>query len=251
MSLIGVRKIPLLSKLSEVSTLSLFEQVQALFQSGAIDGFLFPVRPEYCFEERASQTTQSSVGGVVGSRVDQSGNGYIAVAPSDAARPILRQSGSYYYLEYDGVNDCFQVSFSAISQIDTVFQAVKIDVVKTQYLFDSVNGSIRQAMWTAGGSIVVFAGSSGTTSVSPGTADFVHQTEYNGASTVFRYDGTEETVNAGNSSIAGMTIGIRNDLINAPFAGREYCTGLIDKQLSSDEKQLVDQYLASLNGVSL
>lgn len=55
--------------------------------------------------ERTSPTTQASVDGVVGTIYDKSGNSRHFSAETDAARPVLRQSGSLYYLEFDGVDD--------------------------------------------------------------------------------------------------------------------------------------------------
>lgn len=62
------------------------------------------------FVERtgASASTPASVNGVVGTVLDLSGNGNHATAPSDAARPILRESNGLYWLEGDGVDDLLQ-----------------------------------------------------------------------------------------------------------------------------------------------
>lgn len=59
------------------------------------------------FVERtgASASTPASVDGVVGTVLDLSGQGNHVTAPSDAARPILRESNGLYWLEGDGVDD--------------------------------------------------------------------------------------------------------------------------------------------------
>lgn len=54
---------------------------------------------------RAAPGAAVAVGDPVGLILDKSGNEIDAVQATSAARPILRQSGSLYYLEFDGVDD--------------------------------------------------------------------------------------------------------------------------------------------------
>lgn len=98
LGLLGTKKIPLLGG----SSISLLQQVIALGPTVLYDisdlSTLFSDRS-------ATPSTPASVDGVVGTVLDLSGNGNHLVFPSDAARPILRQSDIYYYLELDGVDD--------------------------------------------------------------------------------------------------------------------------------------------------
>lgn len=69
------------------------------------------------YQERtgAAGTTICSVGDPVGS-IESSVGGYWAIAPSDAARPILRQSGAgRKYLEFSGVTQALQVPNFALT----------------------------------------------------------------------------------------------------------------------------------------
>jgi hypothetical protein len=79
------------------------------------------------FQERtgASATTPSVIDGVVGTMLDKSGNGLHVVAPTDAARPILRSAGGLYWLEFDGVDDVLSVASINLSTI-TIFLAARI-----------------------------------------------------------------------------------------------------------------------------
>lgn len=74
---------------------------------------LFQIRPEYCFQERtgASATTPAGVGNPVGSIRNLGTLGGWAMAPTDATRMILRQSGGKYYLEADG-DDSYALSLA-------------------------------------------------------------------------------------------------------------------------------------------
>ena len=71
------------------------------------------VDPAYCYVERTGGgTTLSSVNGVVGTLRDRSGNAYHLQAPTDAARPLLRNSGALYWLEFDGTDDAMRAAFT-------------------------------------------------------------------------------------------------------------------------------------------
>lgn len=64
-------------------------------------------------DRSATPATPASVDGVVGTIKDKSGNGLHAIAPSDGARSILRQSGALYYIEPDGLDDCYVIPSGA------------------------------------------------------------------------------------------------------------------------------------------
>lgn len=72
----------------------------------------YDVGPSYCYVERGGGTTLSSVNGVVGTLRDRSGNAYHLNAPTDAARPLLRNSGALYWLEFDGTDDAMRAAFT-------------------------------------------------------------------------------------------------------------------------------------------
>lgn len=62
------------------------------------------------FTEISSESTAASVDGPVGTVRDLSGNGLHLRAGTNAKRPTLRQSGSTYYLEFDGTDDSMSVT---------------------------------------------------------------------------------------------------------------------------------------------
>lgn len=110
----------------------------SLFASGESGAYYDMSDLSSMFEERtAGGTTPSSVGGVVGTIRDQSGLGNHWVATADAARPILRQSGSIYYLDTDSADDRMTVTFGA---------ALALPVTRMS--------CIRQPTWTSGDRIL-------------------------------------------------------------------------------------------------
>lgn len=64
------------------------------------------------YVEKSAETTLASVGGPVGTVRDLSGGGNHLRAPTDAARPTLRNSGALYWLEFDGVDDVMRAAFT-------------------------------------------------------------------------------------------------------------------------------------------
>lgn len=65
-------------------------------------------------------TVPGAVGQPVGKLIDKSGRGNHATQAVAASRPILRQSGALYYLEFDGVDDCLVTGTVASGSSDKV-----------------------------------------------------------------------------------------------------------------------------------
>lgn len=63
----------------------------------------------------AAATTAASIDGPVGSWRNKGAKGGWATAPSNAARPILRKVGSFYRLDFDGVDDVLVLPTPAIN----------------------------------------------------------------------------------------------------------------------------------------
>ena len=244
-----------LSPVFRQNSLSLLQQVQALYQDGSVDGVMLPILPEYVFEERtgASATTPASVDGVVGT-IKSPVNGYYAIATSDAARGVLRTDGTYYWLETDGTNTEYRVTTLVMSQPITYFQAAKSDSLGSNYLFDGV--SVRNAYWGvdgSGGRIDFYAGLIPTDlDNSRSTDNFISQALFNGASSTHKYNGVFGTLSGstGTFGINNWHIGSRLNGTDV-WNGRIYSINCINKILTTDESDLVDQYLASICPVTL
>ena len=73
------------------------------------------------YQDSAGTTPVTAVGDPVGKILDKSGNGKHATQATAASRPILRNDGTNYYLEFDGVDDSLAtaaIDFSATSKIE-------------------------------------------------------------------------------------------------------------------------------------
>jgi hypothetical protein len=65
-------------------------------------------------------TTPASVDGVVGRVTDKSGNGLHFTQGTTSLKPLLRQAGALYYLEFDGVDDGMQTAACNMTGTDAV-----------------------------------------------------------------------------------------------------------------------------------
>ena len=73
--------------------------------SGGESGAYFEAHPSYCFTD-VGMTTKASVGDLVAAQTDLSGNGNHRTQATSGFRPILRQDGNgKYYLETDATDD--------------------------------------------------------------------------------------------------------------------------------------------------
>lgn len=85
-----------------------------LFSGGTTGAWYDPSDLSSMFQDSAG-TTPAAVDSPVGKINDKSGNGNHATQATAAARPILRQSGSLYWLEFDAVDDCLATASFAVT----------------------------------------------------------------------------------------------------------------------------------------
>lgn len=78
-------------------------------------------------QDSAGSTPVTAAGQVVGRILDKSGRGNHATQSTTASKPVLRQSGALYYLEFDGVDDFLVTSAINFSATDamSVFAGVR------------------------------------------------------------------------------------------------------------------------------
>ena len=128
---LGVRKIPILGSGGQ----SLFQQVQALFQGGAVDGLWWDYSQDN-YEERSSPSTVAVPGAPIGTSHDYSGNNRDLVMFTDARRGVLRESSGLRYYELDGVDD--GGSFTGLDTISyDVFCGVQVHDTSGEFFVSS------------------------------------------------------------------------------------------------------------------
>lgn len=166
----------------------------------------------------ASATTPSVVDGVVGSWLDKA-SGVWFVAPSDAARPILRNSGDLYWLEFDGVDDCLFATFTCNQPFDRVIAFRPITFTDNDTFWDgtaSNAGRIYQKGLSP--NLRAFAGSSeiDLDNEPADDADAVITERWDGAGSRWAFDNSSYTTgNPGTAAAGGLAIGIFGNLADA------------------------------------
>lgn len=73
----------------------------------------------------ASATTPAGVNDPVGTIANKGSSGGYAVAPADGNRPVLRQSGGLFYLEFDGTDDVLVLPVGLIGTTVTLGFAIR------------------------------------------------------------------------------------------------------------------------------
>ena len=228
-----------------------------LFLAGEQGAFYIPqpivLGTQSLFQDAAGTTPVTADGDPVGRMLDQSGNGNHATQTVSGARPTYRTDGALHWLEFDGVDDLIAINFNSIIS-QPITHAISLDAEDTGqvYAFDGIDGSNRNAYWgIALSNIDIFAGNVVSTNQLR-TVDVVFsQILFNGSQSVYRHNGAEEFLaDAGSQGINGVTIGARFSN-ESNFNGKIYGFITVDRELSNNESENVDIYLASISGEAL
>lgn len=203
----------------------------------------------------ASAITPVAVGEPVGTIRDKSANGYYFVAPSDAARPILRQAGALYYLEFRKANSSrLQLTAAAMTSIaQPNFIGMTADMIENGAgrFFDGGSGTVRHILAATGTTeLYLHAGSwaGPFTTRTPGTPQAV-TTLWDGANSYIRLDaGAEQAGSVGSYPLQGFYIGGEYNGSN-PSDMNLFSLVVNDGDLTSGERDNLDAYLASKGGI--
>lgn len=92
-----------------------------LFASGEQGIWLDPSDFTTMFQDSAGTTPVTADGQPVGLILDKSGNGNHASQATAAARPLYKTDGTYHWLQFDGVDDFFQVLNIGTNELISLF----------------------------------------------------------------------------------------------------------------------------------
>lgn len=230
-----------------------------LFASGE-DGYLLIADPAYCFQERtgASATTACGNGDPVGTWVDSSGNGYYYVAAVDATRPILRQDGSAWYIDFGTTSGDFLTGTAYSTQ---TVAGVSLGIAArpaalgsqsvAEFIIGDANGKgMRYNGTTNSQANGVSVNALSTASVLSGNTTVADKT---GIATI---NGTTLELWVNNSSAGTSTangtawafyeIGRRPDVTTLTFAGRLYAVVVSDAVWDGTDRTNLHTYLDGL-----
>ena len=212
-------------------------------------------------------TTAAAVGSPVGQILDKSGNDNHAVAVSDAGRAILRQSGSLYYLEYDGVDDGYVTpTITPGTDKVQVFAGVRKlgsggMIAETSAAAGGNNGSAyilaaTETYAVRSGGTAFATPTTGATFAAPSTNVLTGLGDISGDRATLRVDGAQvaqSTADQGTGNYLAYPLYIgRRGGTSLPFNGYEY--GLIVRfgpNLDAATLAKAEAYMARKTGVTL
>ncbi len=239
----------------------------ALFANGE-EGAWYDPSNLSSMKQNSDGTVDAAVDSPVGYIEDQSGNGNTAIQATSDKRPTLRQSGSLYYLEFDGANDCLvtgAIDFTGSDQM-SVFSGARKTGTSSQVVAElsasiSANaGTFRlfatNTLWrySSKGSSIVNGSASGYTS--PNTSILSGTSDISEDQLTFRVDGAVKstpTTNQGSGNYGNhvLNIGSRDNGASLPLTGHIYGLVVRDTVSTADEIASIESYMATKSGVTL
>ena len=220
------------------------------------------------FEERTGGgTTPASVDGVVGTIRDKSGNTNHLVAPSDAARGILRQSGAEYYIELDATDDTYSCAsaltwaYPRFVGVTTQKAANATQIMVIGFYASAISYSGMSNSSSATG--IVFGSNRNPSSGVVGTTGTVGSVPINTTKVItsvantnlitFQSNAdTEETNTATfDPTLLSGTPGI--EICRVPAYGGRFYGGIfcMNKSMSADDRNSARTWLGNLGGLTL
>lgn len=221
------------------------------------------------FSDRsATPSTPAVVDGVVGTIKDLSSTGAHLIAPTDAARGILRTDGAgKYWIETDGVDDRYVTSqplssMVSASAFEVVFAGRAITVTDSRRFLDSGAGYWTQPVLRTGPTILfarIYDGVANKDAPSGGAAytansDFVWSSRLNAGSEYGRLNnGTEGSIASGAITNTSNPVGIMADTYGSTgfVNGRFYGAAICNAAVSTAERLNLRKWAGAKNGVSI
>lgn len=163
----------------------------------------------------SARTTPGAVNSPVGALDDKSGNGNHLLQATAGKRPILRLSGGFYHLEYDGVDDYLDSTFT-LNQTHTRITAFRMVAWSGggRIMDGSAGNGAGLLMNGASPNIQMYAGAFGpaTSALAVGTFGVVTERFSGATSRIAVNNGAYNTADAGSIAAAGLTVAEYGDL---------------------------------------
>lgn len=239
----------------------------SLFRNGEKGAWYDPSDLSTLFQNDG--TTPAVVDGVVGRVRDKSGNNNDLVQTTSTKCPILRQDGSLYYLDFDGIDDGLQaaaINFTGTDSMSVFAGARKEDDSSDVIAEISANsgtnngafriGAIAGNIWryTSRGSTTINTNAGSYTP--PVTSVLTGLSDISDDSLIIRVDGVQKNSSSsdqgtGNYGDYPLNVGARNNAAGLQLDGRIY--GLVVRGATSSVAEIAstEAYIASKTGVSI
>ena len=240
----------------------------ALFANGEEGAWYDPSDLSTLFQS-SDGTTAVAVGDPVGYIADKSGNGNHAIQATSAKRPILRNSGSLYWLEFASLqSSCLKtgdIDFTATDSMTTCVGVQKDDDDTASIIELSANVGANTGVFRLASVSTSFRYiSKGTSNVSIDATGFGATTknvvtgysDISNPSSFIRVDGVQKATStssqgSGNFGTHPLNVGARANGSSAVLDGNIY--GVIIRNVVSSAKEIAstETYMASKAGVTI
>lgn len=219
--------------------------------AGSVEGSWYDIAPAYVFQN-SDGTGAVSVGDPVGYITDRSGNGNHLVQATASRRGTLRQTaGGEYYIEFDGIDDRYQVTYGSTITSRTMCLAFRVNGASgvcddiggenDNSVFSQVDGWMRYV--TTGATVQDYSGWAWG-------ADLY-------ATTVALSDGTHSlSGTGGTTTVAGSAPTLLNGLTVGAFNtdyydmdGRLYSMVDVGRALTAQETSDLENYIKGKAGI--
>lgn len=248
-------------------------QPSTLFATGEQGIWLDPSDLATMFQDDAGTTPVTAAGQVVGLIRDKSGNGNHATQATAASKPILRNTGALWWLEFDGVDDFLvtgNINLTGTNKLSGFFGLRKMTVNPASVFAElSANSGVNN------GTFAIFAppatnptltfgsrcrsdatldNTSNASFLNPFTAVLTALMDFAGVTSTLRVNGDQTNASAAPSAVNfssnPLYIGRRGGTTQ-PFNGLMY--GLIIRGAASNTLTVAgaEGYIASKTGVTL
>jgi hypothetical protein len=198
-----------------------------------------------------------TVGDPVGRILDRSGRNNHAIAPSDAARPVLRQTaGGLYYLEFDGTDDRMLTVLNAFNIINLHTHVGGWENAVEGRRFYALSGNAGNAC-PAGirdtNSGIFYGGNAITTARPSGTFVLtVERTVDEATGWINRASNQTISRAAHDVTNTGIGIGVQGTTATTSLLQGRFYGGLwIGRVLTTQERDNAEDWAASKSGVTL
>jgi hypothetical protein len=128
--------------------------------SGDTGGWWDPSDMSTLYQDSAGTTPVTAVDQPVGRTDDKSGNGNHLLQATSSARPILRNSGSLWWLEFDGTNDFLRATFTFDQPFTRITAAQQVSWTLFDNLWDGAANQTRLYQSTSSPIVRMYAGTS-------------------------------------------------------------------------------------------
>lgn len=200
----------------------------------------------------AGKTTQATADGHLVRVATCPFSGLDYTSPSDAARPTLRNSGNYWWLVFDGVDDQFTRTL-AVNQPYSIYAAAKFATGGQGTAFDG--GATNQCHGTKTAvtqtsTFFLFSNPGGSSLTSTATADTANTVTLGGlfdsVNAIIDLNGTEKSGAFAGNNLTGISFGARNGFPSA-FVDKFYGGCLFSAVISATDRAAIRTYLASIS----